>query len=181
MFRSLVFVGCLLFALPVSADWLAVMGYDGSNRVTKYQSHDTEAMADTHVAAFIGQFPNAFVAENPGGGSGDWLVEPVGKTLSNSAPIPPALTEFVVDFDTFEARFEVAEWNAATDYVYESNTTTGKPMRRVLVQGLARAMARDKVDLLHAKTAGFLAALVSGGVVTQGRSDTILDPAQVSP
>ncbi len=82
----------------------------------------------------------------------------------------------MVSFDDFEARFQPSEWDLATDFVYEANTTTGKPKRRVLVQGLARAQARNRVDLLDAKTDAFLSALVAGEVITAPRKAEILEP-----
>jgi hypothetical protein len=81
-----------------------------------------------------------------------------------------------VTFDSFEGRFTTAEWDAATDYVYEVNTTTGKPKRKALVQGLARAQAQNMVDLLDAKTDAFLGLLVTGGVITAARKIIILTP-----
>jgi hypothetical protein len=81
-----------------------------------------------------------------------------------------------VVFDQFEARFTTQEWDDATDYVYESDTTTGKPKRRALVQGLTRAQARNKVDLLDSKTSAFLSLLVTGGVISEARKTEILTP-----
>jgi len=81
-----------------------------------------------------------------------------------------------LSFDDFESRFTAGEWDAATDFVYESDTSTGKPKRRALVQGLARAQSRNMVDLFDAKTDAFLAALVSGGVLTSERKAVILAP-----
>lgn len=81
-----------------------------------------------------------------------------------------------ISFDDFESRFTGAEWDDATDFVYQSDPTTGKPMRRALVQGLARAQARNNVDLSHAKTDAFLSIMVSGGVITEQRKTQILTP-----
>jgi len=86
-----------------------------------------------------------------------------------------AIARFV-KFEAFESLFTIAEWDAATDFVYESDLTTGKPKRRALVQGLACAQARNKVDLLDQKTAAFLQALVAGGIITAQRKTEILSP-----
>ena len=91
-----------------------------------------------------------------------------------AAALPP--TSAPVSFDDFEARFQPSEWDLATDFVYEANTTTGKPKRKALVQGLARAQARNRVDLLDAKTDAFLSALVAGEVITAPRKAEILEP-----
>lgn len=96
-------------------------------------------------------------------------------TSFDPAPVIP-VTEVFVSFDDFEERFTTAEWDAATDFVYEVDLTTGKPKRRALVQGLARAQARNTVDLLDAKTDAFLGLLVSGGVLTEARRAVILTP-----
>lgn len=82
----------------------------------------------------------------------------------------------VISYEAFQDRFTAAEFNAATDYVYESDLTTGKPKRRALIQGLGRAMAKGNIDLSDARTAAFLDALVAGGVLTQARRDAILVP-----
>ena len=82
----------------------------------------------------------------------------------------------MVTFDAFEARFTSQEWDDATDFIYEVNTTTGKPKRKALVQGLGKAQARNNVDLLDAKTDGFLTLLESGGVITAARKIIILTP-----
>ena len=81
-----------------------------------------------------------------------------------------------ITFDDFESRFTSAEWDDATDYVYEVNITSGKPKRRTLVQGLARAQARNNVDLLDSKTDAFLSLLVTGNVITEARKTDILTP-----
>jgi len=96
--------------------------------------------------------------------------------LVGTETIPDPIKPTVVSFDDFEARFDMAEWDAATDFVYETDLTTGKPKRRALVQGLARAQARNRVDLLDAKTSAFLDALVVGGVITAQRKTEILTP-----
>jgi len=82
----------------------------------------------------------------------------------------------VVSFTDFEERFTSQEWNAATDFVYQTDTVTGKPKQRAMIQGLARAQARNSVDLADNKTAGFLTALVSGLVITASRKNEILKP-----
>ena len=175
MIRAFAFVVGLLFAVPaLAADFIAVMSYDGSNRVEKYGRFGTQAAADAHVAAFIGQYTDAFVTSDPGSSADEWLVDPVAHTISISAT--PVVPPSVISFDDFEARFTAGEWDAATDHVYEADTATGLPKRRALLQNHSRAIARNSVDLHDDKTANFMAALVAGGVVTQARSDTISSP-----
>jgi len=81
-----------------------------------------------------------------------------------------------ITFDDFEDRFTPQEWDAATLYVYQSDTASGEPLRPKLVQGLQRAIARNQVDLLDAKTAQFLALLVTGNVIDDARKTEILTP-----
>lgn len=90
-------------------------------------------------------------------------------------PRPPR-TEFKVSFDDFEERFTSQEWNDATNYIYATDTGTGLLKRGVLVQGLARAQARNSVNLLHAKVNTLLDLLVTGGVITEERKTEILTP-----
>ncbi len=122
------------------------------------------------------------------GSDGEWQA-PAGATLYDEVPGAAkgdsydgttltkeiALTvETRVSFEDFEARFTVEEFDSATDFVYESDTATGKPKRRALMQGLARAQARNWVDLADNKTSVFLDALVTGGVITSQRKADIL-------
>lgn len=79
-----------------------------------------------------------------------------------------------ISFDNFESRFTSTEWDTATDFIYEIDTTTGLPKRRILVQGLARAQARNRINLLDVKTDTFLSLLVSGGIITASRKTEIL-------
>lgn len=161
-------------------DFIAVVAWNGSNRITKFMDFNTQPEAAAHVAAHAGKYPAAFVAARPEqGGYRDWLVDGLAGTLGYDPPATVYPT--VVSFDDFEARFTAAEWNAATDYVYATNTGTGLPLRRALLQGLARAQARGKVDLEAAATDAFLAALVSGGVLTAQRKAEILDPSILTP
>ncbi len=153
--------------------FIAVVKWDG-DRLAKYADFDTQAEAIAHIAEFGG-----FVAPSPGGGVMFWVVDPVAETLvhDQAAEDEHARQERrSIVFDDFEARFTTQEWDDATDYVKEIDTTTGKPKRRVLVQGLERAVARNSVDLLDAKTDSFLGLLVSGGVITETRKDEILTP-----
>ena len=69
--------------------YLAIVSWTADNRVAKYQDYPTEAKATAHVARVMGRFPGAFVAADLGGGFSDWLVNPVGKTLSLSPPPKP--------------------------------------------------------------------------------------------
>ena len=137
MVRAFLFLAALLIASPaVAADWIAVMSYDGDNRITKYQPLGSLAAADAHVAKFIGIYPDAFSAEDPGGSAGEWLVDPIAHTLANS-PLPTPVIN-VLSFDDFESRFTTEEWNEATDFVYAINVETGVPLRRTLLCSMTR-------------------------------------------
>lgn len=102
----------------------------------------------------------------------------IGIDTQDSIDAQRLVTALSVDiaFGMFEDRFTTQEWDDATDYVYENDTTTGNPKRRALVQGLARAMSRGVVDLKHAKTIAFMDALVAGAIITQARMNIILTP-----
>ena len=82
----------------------------------------------------------------------------------------------IISYEAFQNRFTPAEFNAATDFVYESDLVTGKPKRRALIQGLSRAMAKNSVDLLDARTVAFMDALATGGIITAARKTEILTP-----
>ena len=68
---------------------LAIVAWDGANRVIKYQDYPTAEEATAHVARVLATFPDAFSTVSPGGGPRDWLVNPVQKTLSFNPPPPP--------------------------------------------------------------------------------------------
>ena len=89
-------------------------------------------------------------------------------------PAPAAVT--VISYEAFVARFTVTEFDNATDFVEEADTTTGKPKRRALKQGMARVYAKGAVNLLDAKTVAFMDALVAGGIITSQRKTEILTP-----
>ena len=73
--------------------YLAIVAWNGSNRLTKYQDFITEADAAAHVVRVFDNFPDAFVAPHPGGFLEDWLIDPVAKTLSISQSVE-RLAEF---------------------------------------------------------------------------------------
>ena len=81
-----------------------------------------------------------------------------------------------ISYEAFQGRFTTAEFNAATDFVYESDLVTGKPKRRALIQGLSRAMAKNSVKLDDVRTVAFVDALVAGGIITAARKTAILEP-----
>lgn len=147
--------------------YVAVVKWAVDGRVEKYQDFGTEADANSHAVEFGG-----FVAPDPGGNFDDWKV--VGETLEID-PLPPVYPT-VIDWEAFQGRFTALEFDDATDYVYASNTTTGKPVRGKLIQALSRVMAKDKVDLEDAKTDAFLDILVSAGIVSAERKAEILTP-----
>lgn len=82
----------------------------------------------------------------------------------------------VITYEEFQTRFTAAEFNAATDFIYASDLLTGKPKNRELIQGLSRAIAKNSVDLLAARTAAFMDALVTGGIIAAQRKTEILTP-----
>lgn len=46
--------------------YLVILSVDTDKKVTKYMNFATREEADTHVVNFQGQYPKAFVHENPG-------------------------------------------------------------------------------------------------------------------
>ena len=179
MRKSLTVIILLLFAAPAFAnDWVAVVAYDGDNRVTKYQPFDSQSAADAHVAAFLSKYPDIFATTNPGGNVADWLVDPAAHTVSISAR---PLTNFFLAYEKFQNRFTADELDALGEFIYETDTDTGRLKRVRLMQAYNRAVASNSIDLLAEKTATFMATLVEGKVLTQARSDQILDPSQSSP
>ena len=154
--------------------YLAIMSVDGNNRATKYAEFATQAAADAHVAAFIVKYPIAYTVLHPGGNISNLLCDPIAKTASISPLVKPKPT--TISYEDFQNRFTAVEFDAATDFVYESDLVTGKPKRRATIQGLSRAMAKNAVDLLDARTTAFLDALVSGLIINAQRKAEILTP-----
>lgn len=97
--------------------------------------------------------------------------EMIAASAAYVAPKPATIS-----YESFQGRFSPDEFNAATDFIYESDLGTGKPKRRAMIQGLSRAMAKNSVDLLDARTVAFLDALVAGGIITAQRKTEILQP-----
>ena len=82
----------------------------------------------------------------------------------------------ILTYEKFQDRFTVEEFDAATGFVYEHDLTTGKPKRPAMVQAFARTLAKNRVDLLDARTTAFLNALVTVGILTPARKTEILAP-----
>lgn len=154
--------------------YLAIMKVSGSNRIEKYAEFATQAEANAHITSFTGSYPNAYVVLHPSGPVGNLLCDTAGKTVSVSPPAPVKPT--AISYEAFQNRFTNAEFNAATDFIYESDLVTGKPKRRALIQGLSRSMSKNLVDLLDTRTDSFLSALVNGGIITEVRKSEILIP-----
>ena len=157
--------------------YLAIMNWDVNNRAWKGQPFPTLVEAQAFAAeggTLPGTRADAFAALSPGGNINDMIVDPVAKTITY-IPIPP-VKPTTISYEAFQDRFTAAEFNAATDFVYESDLVTGKPKRRALIQGLSRAMAKNSVNLLDARTVAFLDALVAGGIITAQRKTEILQP-----
>ena len=91
------------------------------------------------------------------------------------APVPPP-NPTTISYEAYQDRFTTAEFNAATDFVYESDLVTGKPKRRAMIQGLSRAMAKNSINLIDARTIAFMNALVVGTIITAQRKTEILTP-----
>jgi len=94
----------------------------------------------------------------------------------SAPPPPPPITAYSVTYEAFQDRFTQAEMDGMTDYIYETDVTTGMPKRQAIIQAYQRDVAANSVDLLAAKTDTFLTALVAAGVVTEARKTAILDP-----
>ena len=98
--------------------FLAIVAWDGANRVAKYQDYPTEAEAVAHVARVATNFPDAFVAPHPGAGPRDWLVDPVAKTLSVLVPSSVLIASKATKRDEFKAEAiirmaaQVSAWNS---------------------------------------------------------------------
>lgn len=140
---------------------------------------DTLVEAQSHIDTYPVMFPKGVAAPTPSGLPAFWIANYEAKTVIHDQAAQDEATrqsKRIISFDAFEARFTMQEWDDATDYVYEVDIVTGKPKRKVLVQGLARAQARNSVDLLDPKTDGFLSLLVAGGVIAAARKIVILKP-----
>ena len=79
------------------SSFLAIMKWDGSNRIEKSMPFRTQREVDDHIATHLGRFPDAFVAVDPPGQVSDLLVDPVAKTVSLSVlPLPSPPTNAVI-------------------------------------------------------------------------------------
>jgi hypothetical protein len=166
------------YGLPVVGDLFAAPRHDVHSGDITYpkQIFDRWTAVKLNSIGYAPVVESAIPAGYHATGSSDVLdAGTVTRTYTTEAD-PPIPSPTVLTFDAFEGRFTGAEWDDATDFVYEVNTTTGKPKRRALVQGLARAQARNRVDLEDNKTDVFLGVLVSGGVLTAERKIEILTP-----
>ena len=66
--------------------YLAVLSVLPTGRIGKYRPCSTENEAISHVNSFASLFPGWYVASNPGGFYGNWLCDPVAKTVVISPP-----------------------------------------------------------------------------------------------
>ena len=63
--------------------YLVIVDTTSDNKIAKYQSYPTRAEADAHVARVAGNYPNAFVIDNPPAYSVNYTtVDTVAKTIS---------------------------------------------------------------------------------------------------
>lgn len=83
MKRFLLGLLVFLWAAVVFADdpFVAIVGWDVNNRVTKYANFDSLPKAQTHASFYGG-----FAAARPDGAPDQWLVDPGGKKVSLSEP-----------------------------------------------------------------------------------------------
>ena len=80
--------------------YIAIMKVNSdTNRVEKYQPCSTQEEAEAHVQSFIGKFPLAYSASDPGGGSQNWLCDTNAQTV---------VIDVVVDPDAFNKQRRVA-------------------------------------------------------------------------
>ena len=86
--------------------YLAIVRWDQSNRVGKFQEYKTLLGAHEHINRIVGDYPDAFAVENPGGLFVDWVVDPANQTVSFS-PLPPSPVEPDPD-DELDAAIEAA-------------------------------------------------------------------------
>lgn len=127
--------------------WLAVMAWTAAGRIAKYQDFDTEAEAQAFVAANAERYPKAFVAPNPGGSFGDWLIDGDARTAANEPPPPP-----VVPYR--DAR--------AADYITE--LSDGRPTFQEAIGDLLDDLLSE-VAALRASAGGEMTAGLAGKMV----------------
>ncbi len=80
--------------------FIAIMAATPENRLAKYTGFQTEAEAVAHVARFSGQYPDAFVAQEPAGPFSHWFIDMAAKTIAIVSPPPPdfiAIDQATVD------------------------------------------------------------------------------------
>lgn len=81
--------------------YIAVMNWDGSNRVTKVSPEFATLAEAQALAAQGGTLPGtngaAYAVLHPGGGSTDWLCDPAAKTLIISSLLAPVKAKKIDD------------------------------------------------------------------------------------
>jgi len=153
-----VLLSIMLSAAPALADnhrFMAVMAWDGDNRITKYLPFDTETEADAHIAAHIGNYPNAFtvvVPTSPEGGPRDYVLDPVAETATYSPIVVPPPT----DDERIDSAFPTNDKNTvllkafrklANDHRALSNATNGTSLP-MLTLDQVRAWFKSELDAL---------------------------------
>ncbi len=99
-------------------NFLAIVAWTDSNRLTKYQPYATQAEADSHVTRVLGDFPGAFVTPHPGGIPEDWLIDGAAQTviISQSADVMNELKQIKKELFKAEAvvrmAAQVPAWNS---------------------------------------------------------------------
>ena len=164
---------------------LVITRWDADGRINKFQDRLSLAEAEAIRNILVGTdqepgpFPQAFVVAHPTGGEDlqgqDYIAAPVAKTITLN-PLPPPPKPTAISYEAFQDRFAALEMDAVTKFADAVDTATGDPKRPRLKQALARAWAKNTVNLADARTVAFMDALVAGGVVTAARRDAILTP-----
>ena len=110
-------------------DFIAVMKWDGGNRVTKFQDFGVKDDADAHVGTHADNFPNAFVVSKPNDSFGSWLVDPITKTVSIDFPVivPPTLTERVAKIAESTSDADVLQFKMMFRFKNSILRLEGKP------------------------------------------------------
>jgi hypothetical protein len=120
-------------------NFIAVMKWDGENRVAKYMDFASESDAQAHIDRYTADYPDAFIAPKAGDISSYWLVDFINKSISLNIPPPkpPPTDEERIDAAfpqtdvarvIFEVFFEMAnQIRALQDTV---NGTTQGPLTR---------------------------------------------------
>lgn len=141
--------------------YAAIVSWDGSGRVSKFQPYDNLTDAEAHAAKVAENFPGAFAAAVPGTNVIGWRVVN-GAVVDDPDPVPAAPVVWTAR--EFMALFTDEELVA----IAEAKRTNAQ-----LEIWWAKATAGE-VQKDHPGTAAGLAYVVSLGLLTQARADEVL-------